>query len=137
MAVATLWIHFRNPFMWDDQAIVISTCAGTLAASFTAILLGISLVFSEETQMGSRIHQPAADAGLRGPAGLFPFLDGQGHGDLPAHQSQVGLTDNGKNRSRKPGSTPHCRPSAIAPSYRVKSRIISGKCCVSRWEEAW
>lgn len=53
LAGASSWLHFRNPLLWDDQAIIISICAGTLSASLTAILLGISLVFGEETKWGA------------------------------------------------------------------------------------
>src|SRR4051812_37247604 len=53
LAAASLWIHFRNPLMWDDQAIVFSSSAGALSASLTAIILGIQFMFAKETKPAS------------------------------------------------------------------------------------
>lgn len=50
LAAASLWIRFRNPGLWDDQALVLSVLAGVLSSSFTAILLGVSMVFSKEAR---------------------------------------------------------------------------------------
>lgn len=90
MAVATLWIHFRNPFMWDDQAIVISTCAGTLAASFTAILLGISLVFSEETKWGAAFINLLLTLAFAALQGYFLFLTGRDMGIYQLIKAKLG-----------------------------------------------
>lgn len=48
LAGASLWIHFRAPHLWDDQAIVFSTVTGTLVASFTAVLLGAAMILAAE-----------------------------------------------------------------------------------------
>lgn len=50
LAAASLWIHFRNPVLWDDQAIVFSTIAGSTMACLTAMLLGTALLFSSEAK---------------------------------------------------------------------------------------
>jgi glucan phosphoethanolaminetransferase (alkaline phosphatase superfamily) len=50
LAAASLWIRYKNPALWDDQALVLSVLAGVLSASFTAILLGVSMVFSREAR---------------------------------------------------------------------------------------
>ncbi len=52
LAAASLWLHFKNPFMWDDQAIFFAVCAGTLSACLTAIILGITLIFRDQLKWG-------------------------------------------------------------------------------------
>jgi hypothetical protein len=47
LAAASLWIHFRAPNLWDDQAMVYSILTGCLFASLTAILVGIALIVGE------------------------------------------------------------------------------------------
>jgi hypothetical protein len=50
LAGGSAWIYFRNPALWDDQALVLCVLAGMMSASFTAILLGVSMVFSRESR---------------------------------------------------------------------------------------
>jgi len=50
LAGASAWIHFRAPHLWDDQAILYSTMTGTAIASFTAIFLGLSMLFAVESR---------------------------------------------------------------------------------------
>ncbi|MDQ3003649.1 MAG: hypothetical protein M3Y08_20625 [Fibrobacterota bacterium] len=90
MAAATLWIHFRNPFMWDDQAILISTCAGTLGASLTAILLGISLVLHEETKWGTAFFNLLLTLAFAALQGYFLFLTGRDMGIFQIIKSKLG-----------------------------------------------
>jgi hypothetical protein len=74
LAAASLWIHFKNPFLWDDQALVASCSAGVLAASLTAILLGISLVFSEEHKWGATLLNLFLTLGFGALQGYFFYL---------------------------------------------------------------
>jgi hypothetical protein len=54
LAAASLWIHFRIPGLWDDQALVYSTLAGFSLACLSAILLGARMLFSDHA--GWRSH---------------------------------------------------------------------------------
>jgi hypothetical protein len=85
LAAATLWIRFRNPLLWDDQAIVLATCGGMAMASLTAILLGLSLMFRSDSKMIANLANlflTLACAGLQGyfllaisrELGLFQML---------------------------------------------------------------
>jgi hypothetical protein len=82
LAAATLWIRFRNPFLWDDQGIVYSTCAGALFACLTAVLLGMALVFGEETKWGSAILNLLLTLAFAGMQGYFLYLTGRDLGVL-------------------------------------------------------
>jgi hypothetical protein len=90
LAAATLWIHFRNPFLWDEQAIVISTCAGTLGASLTAILIGINLVFGEETKWGAAVLNLLLTLAFAGLQGYFLFLTGRDLGIFQIIRAKLG-----------------------------------------------
>lgn len=90
LAGATLWIRFRNPFLWDDQAIVVSTCAGALSASITALMLGLTLVFSEETKWGSTILNLLLTLAFAGLQGYFLFLTGRDLGVLQLLKAKLG-----------------------------------------------
>jgi hypothetical protein len=90
LAAATLWIHFRNPFLWDDQAIVISTCAGTAAASLTAIILGLYLVFSSESKWGAAILNLLLTLAFAGLQGYFLFLTGRDLGIIQLLKNRMG-----------------------------------------------
>jgi len=90
LAAATLWIHFRNPFLWDDQAIVISTCAGTAAASITAIILGLSLVFGSETKWGAAILNLMLTLAFAGLQGWFLYFTARDLGILQMLKARLG-----------------------------------------------
>ncbi|MDB5104537.1 MAG: hypothetical protein JWP91_2226 [Fibrobacteres bacterium] len=90
LAAATLWIHFRNPFLWDDQAIVASTCAGTVAASLTAIILGLALIFGSESKWGPAILNLALTLAFAALQGYFLFLTGRDLGIFQLVKSKLG-----------------------------------------------
>lgn len=90
LAAGTLWIHFRNPFMWDEQAIVIFTCAGTLGASLTAILIGINLVFGEDAKFGAALLNLLLTLAFAGLQGYFLFLTGRDMGIFQIIKAKLG-----------------------------------------------
>ena len=90
LAAATLWIHFRNPFLWDDQAIVMSTCAGTALASITAIILGLSLLFSTESKMGAAMLNLVLTLAFAGLQGYYLFFTAKDLGILQMLKSKFG-----------------------------------------------
>lgn len=90
LAAATLWIRFKDPFLWDDQAIVVSTCAGALSASLTALLLGLSLVFSEETKWGAALLNLVLTLAFAGLQGYFLILTGRDLGVLQLLKAKLG-----------------------------------------------
>lgn len=90
LAAATLWIRFRAPFLWDDQAIVFSACAGTLTASFTALLLGIALLTDEESKWGSTLLNLVLALASAGLQGYFLFVAGRDMGLLRVLKSRLG-----------------------------------------------
>jgi hypothetical protein len=90
LAAGTLWIHFRNPFLWDDQAIVISTCAGTAVASLTAIMLGLSLLFSSESKAGAALLNLLLTLGFAGLQGYYLFFTARDLGILQLLKSKFG-----------------------------------------------
>ena len=90
LAAATLWIRFRSPFLWDDQAIVYATCAGTLAACATALLLGFALLAEEETQWGATLLNLFLTLAFAGMQGYFLFLTGRDLGILRILMSRFG-----------------------------------------------
>jgi drug/metabolite transporter (DMT)-like permease len=90
LAGATLWIRFRAPLLWDDQAIVFSTCAGTLAASVTALLLGLSLLAEEETPWGAVLANLALTMAFAGLQGYYLLFTGRDLGVLRILKSRLG-----------------------------------------------
>ncbi|MEO6096236.1 MAG: hypothetical protein ABIW76_11250 [Fibrobacteria bacterium] len=90
LAAATLWIHFRNPFLWDDQALVMSSWAGVLAASITAIILGISLVFRSEIKWGAVMANLLLTLTFAGLQGYFLYLTGRDLGLFHLLKSKLG-----------------------------------------------
>lgn len=90
LAAATLWIHYRAPFLWDDQAIVYSTCAGALSASVTALALGIALLAREEAKWGSTLLNLALTLAFAGLQGFFLFSAGRDMGLLRIIKARLG-----------------------------------------------
>lgn len=90
LGAATLWIHFRAPLSWDDQAIVFSTCAGTLAACVTALLLGFGLLFGAETKWGAILLNLALTLGFAGLQGYFLISTGRDLGILRILKARLG-----------------------------------------------
>ena len=90
LAGSSLWIHFKNPLLWDDQALVISVCAGTMVASLTAILLGVSLVFREETKWGSTLLNLFLTLAFGGLQGFLLFTLGRDLGIMNIIKSHLG-----------------------------------------------
>jgi hypothetical protein len=90
LAAATLWIHFRAPLLWDDQAIVFATCAGTLAACLTALLLGLVLLFGSETKWGAILLNLVLTLGFAGLQGYFLFFTGRDLGVLRILKARLG-----------------------------------------------
>ncbi len=90
LAASSSWIHFKNPLMWDDQAMVISACAGTLCASLTAILLGISLIFGEHAKWGMAILNLFLTLAFGGLQGYLLFLLGRDLGIVNLIKARLG-----------------------------------------------
>jgi hypothetical protein len=90
LGAATLWIHYRAPLLWDDQAIVFSTCAGTLAACASALLIGLVLLFGEETKWGPMLLNLALTLGFAGLQGYFLFFAGRDLGVLRILKARLG-----------------------------------------------
>jgi hypothetical protein len=90
LAGSSAWLHFKNPLLWDDQAIFISICAGTLSASLTAILLGISLVFGEETKWGATLLNLFLTLVFGGWQGYLLFMLGRDLGIYNLIKSRLG-----------------------------------------------
>jgi hypothetical protein len=90
LAGSSLWIHFKNPLMWDDQAMLISALAGTIVASITAILLGISLLLNEETKWGGSLINLMLTLSFGGLQGYLLFLLGREMGILNLIKSRLG-----------------------------------------------
>ena len=90
LAAATLWIRFRAPFLWDGQAIVFSTCAGVLSASFTALALGISLLARDEIKWGSILLNLALTLAFAGTQGYFLYATGSDLGLLRILKARLG-----------------------------------------------
>jgi hypothetical protein len=76
--------------MWDDQAIVYSTCAGTLAASVTALLLGLSLLADGKSKWGAAFLNLVLALGFAGLQGYFLFLTGRDLGVLRLLKNRLG-----------------------------------------------
>jgi hypothetical protein len=91
LAATSIWIHFRNPQLWDDQAMVMSACAGALSVSLTAIILGVSLVFREEAKWGSAILNLFLALAFGAVQGYFLFLIGRDMGIAHLIKARLGL----------------------------------------------
>lgn len=89
LAAASALIHLRFPTLWEDQAIVYSTMAGTLMACLTTVLLGAAMVFSDEIRKGHFIYLllTLAFAGLQG---YLLFLTGRDLGIIHLIKSRLG-----------------------------------------------
>jgi hypothetical protein len=90
LGASTLWIHFRNPFLWDDQAIVISTCAGVLGASLTAIILGLSLMFRSQFKWSAALLNLGLALAFAGLQGYYLFLTGRDLGLFRLLKAKLG-----------------------------------------------
>lgn len=90
LAGASAWLHFKNPLLWDDQAIVISVCAGTLCASLTAILLGLNLVFRDDNKLLPSLLNLVLSLGFGVWQGYLLYLMGRDLGILHIIKSQLG-----------------------------------------------
>jgi hypothetical protein len=90
LAVATLWIRFKNPFLWDDQAMVMAPFAGLLMASLTAIILGLSLAFRSETKWGYALLNLGLTLAFAGLQGYFLFIMGRDMGLLQMLKAKLG-----------------------------------------------
>ena len=90
LAAATLWIHFRAPFLWDDQGIVYSSCAGALSACFTALAIGVGLLARDEAKWGSTLLNLALTLAFAGLQGFFLFSAGRDLGLLYLIKARLG-----------------------------------------------
>jgi hypothetical protein len=90
LAAATLWIRFKDPFLWDDQAILISTGAGLLGGSLTAIILGLSLVFRSEFKRGAALLNFVLALAFSVLQGYYFFVAGRDLGVLQLLKSKLG-----------------------------------------------
>lgn len=88
LAAASTWIFFRAPTLWDDQALVYCTVAGTFIACLTAILIGGSLVFSERSRKSHFIHI-ALTLAFAGWQGYLLYLAGRESGLLQIIKSRL------------------------------------------------
>jgi hypothetical protein len=88
LAAASAWIFFRAPTLWDDQALVYSTVAGTLVACLTAVFIGGSLVFSEQGRRSHFIHI-ALTLAFAGWQGYLLYLAGRELGLLQIIKSRL------------------------------------------------
>jgi hypothetical protein len=68
LAALSLYIHFRNPHLLDDQALVYSVLTGCLLASITAIALGFAFIVGENKGKSNSVHLvlTLAFAGVQG-----------------------------------------------------------------------
>ena len=90
LACATLYIRFRDPLLWDDQAIVLSTSFGTIGASLTAILLGMHLAFGDDTKWGPVILNLGLTLAVAGMQGYFLYLTGKDLGLIEILKAKLG-----------------------------------------------
>jgi hypothetical protein len=90
LAAATLWIRFRAPFLWDDQGIVFSSCAGTLTACLTALLLGIALLTDEDSKWGAALLNLVLALGFSALQGFFLFSASRDMGLLQVLKARLG-----------------------------------------------
>jgi hypothetical protein len=89
-AAASLWIHFRAPLLWDDQAIAFTACAGALAVCVTALLLGLILLLGTETKWGSILLNLVLVLGFAGLQGYFLYSTGRDLGILHLLKARLG-----------------------------------------------
>ncbi|HLP39947.1 MAG TPA: hypothetical protein VK465_00440 [Fibrobacteria bacterium] len=91
LAAASAWIHFRNPHLWGDQAMVYSTLTGTFLASFTALLLGLVLVFASESRWASMALNLVLTLAFAGGQGWLLWLTGREFGLVQLLKLKLGL----------------------------------------------
>lgn len=90
LVAASLWIHFRNPAIWDDQAIVFSTIAGVVIACLTAMLLGAALLFSAEAKWKSNLVHLVLTLSFAAVQGYLLFLTSRDMGLLQLLKNKLG-----------------------------------------------
>lgn len=90
LAAASLGIHFLLPTLWDDQAIVFSTLAGSLLASLTAVALGISMLLAGESKSRGTLVHLVLTLGFAGLQGWLLFLTGRDLGIIHMIKSRLG-----------------------------------------------
>ena len=89
LAITSAWIYFRAPTLWDDQAVVFSTVAGTFLACLTAIFLGGSMVFSEHGRKSHFVHI-ALTLAFAGAQGYLLYLTGRDLGLIQLIKTRLG-----------------------------------------------
>lgn len=90
LAGSSAWLHFKNPMLWDDQALFISVCAGSLCASLTAILLGLNLILREDNKFLPSLINLILTLAFGGFQGYLLYLVGRDFGILQLIKNQFG-----------------------------------------------
>lgn len=90
LAAASLGVHFLNPSLWDDQALLFSTLAGALLACLTAVALGLSLLFSGEHKWGRTLVHLLLTLGFAALQGWLLYTAGRDIGILQLIESRLG-----------------------------------------------
>lgn len=90
LAAASLGIHFLAPALWDDQAIVFSTLAGTLLACVTAIALGGSLLGSQAIRWRTMLIHLVLTLAFAAAQGWLLYLTGRDMGVVQLLKSRLG-----------------------------------------------
>jgi hypothetical protein len=89
-AGSSAWIHFKDPLLWDDQAILVSVGAGTVCASITAVLLGLNLVFREDNKFIPSLINLLLGLAFGAGQGYLLYLIGRDYEILKLIKSQFG-----------------------------------------------
>lgn len=90
LAASSLWIHFRNPTLLDDQGLVYSILAGCLMASLSAIFLGVALLFSAEARWKTNAFHLLLILACSGIQGYLLWSTGKDLGILQMLKSRLG-----------------------------------------------
>ena len=90
LAAATAWTFFRNPHLWEGQALAASACAGGLLACLTVLLLGIYLLLAGESRKLFFIVHLALALGCAAGQGYVLYLLGRDVGILHIFKSRFG-----------------------------------------------
>ena len=90
LAATSAWIFFRVPTLWDDQAVVYSTAAGTFMACLTAIFLGASMVVSDSGRKSHFINL-ALTLAFAGWQGYLLYLTSRELGLIHIIKSRLGV----------------------------------------------